>query len=166
MPPLASTVSGNVSGSGLSCHHKLIMKNAAFCPKLSVPLSFTRHAAEPADQRNPRVNIIYTHSHDPLHCLQLQGVFVAVQHLLQVIMSGGRIQQLSAQATIKDSDYTSNTISYIDQSLQVWPRNDSLWSGKSIFQNMETFEIAVHKSSVIGKWHKPQNMPASQRDYM
>lgn len=28
-----------------------------------------------------------THSHDPLHRLQLQGVFVTVQHLLQVVMS-------------------------------------------------------------------------------
>lgn len=31
-----------------------------------------------------------THSHNPLHSFQLQGVFVAVQHLFQVIMSGGR----------------------------------------------------------------------------
>lgn len=53
--------------------------------------SFPRHAATPADQFHPRVNIISTHSHDPLHCLQLQRVFVTVQHLLQVVVSeGGR----------------------------------------------------------------------------
>lgn len=59
------------------------------------------------------VNIIYTHSHDPLHCLQLQGVFVAVQHLLQVVVSEGRkhrtfFSQLSHflhQATVEEPDY-------------------------------------------------------------
>lgn len=29
------------------------------------------------------------HRHDPLHGLQLEGVFVGVQHLLQVVMPGG-----------------------------------------------------------------------------
>ncbi len=54
-----------------------------------MPSSFARHAVGPADQLNPRVNIIYAYSHDPLHRLQLQGVFVAVQHLLQVVVSEG-----------------------------------------------------------------------------
>lgn len=49
-------------------------------------------AAEAADQQNPKVNTVVTHSHDPLHGLQLQGVLVAVQHLLQVVMSAGRRQ--------------------------------------------------------------------------
>lgn len=88
-------------------------------PEMS--LSFTRCAAAPADQSHPKVNIIYTHSHDPLHCLQLQGVFVAVQHLFQVVMSEGGDRKLAhsmavflflffahffaVQETAKDSDY-------------------------------------------------------------
>lgn len=51
-------------------------------PKLS--MSFNSH---PADRLHPCANTIHTHRHDPLHCLQLQGVLVAIQHLLQVIMS-------------------------------------------------------------------------------
>lgn len=47
-------------------------------------------------QTHPRVNIISTHSHDPLHRLQLQRVFVTVQHLLQVIMSKGGKQKISS----------------------------------------------------------------------
>lgn len=47
-------------------------------------------------QTHPQVNIISTHSHDPLHRLQLQRVFVTVQHLLQVIMSeGGKHRKLA-----------------------------------------------------------------------
>lgn len=65
-----------------------------------MPLSFARHAAESADRRDPRVNIIYTHSHDALHRLQLQGVFVAVQHLLQVVVSGGRKEQKLAHSLL------------------------------------------------------------------
>lgn len=120
---------------------------------------------------------LYTHSHDALHCLQLQGVFVAVQHLLQVVMSEGgkhwklahsfsgfflliffsskRLRLPRPQTRSVDLFYNFHSTLKIDQSLQVWPRNYSLWSRKSSLQNMETFETAAHKSGVIGKWHNP-----------
>lgn len=133
--------------------------------------SFPRHAAAPADQVHPRVNIICTHSHDPLHCLQLQGVFVTVQHLLQVVVSEeGRHWKLADSffsSFWAHTDYrglkerrTFFTLQ-TDQSLQVWLRNDSLWSEKSSLWNMETFETATQnkkkkKSKIIGMWHNPK----------
>lgn len=137
----------------------------------------------------PKVNIIYTHSHNPLHCLQLQRVFVAVQHLLQVIMSeGGKYWKLvhslvvcfcfflSRQEQAKYYDYWGHkhemqaclqfpfNTQNLSKSASMTQKLFSLKSETSL-QNMETFETAAHIKE--GNWKVAQslkNMLTSQRN--
>ena len=139
--------------------------------------SFTWRAAVPADRWNPKANIIYTHSYDPLHCLQLQGVFVAVQHLLQVVVSEGGNHWKSAQSFffsfaffysaghettnrgLKQETQTCVMISIRHSKFIKVCKCDpeiilfEVW--KPACKMWKTFETAARKSGVIGKWHNP-----------
>lgn len=133
--------------------------------------------SRPAGRLHPCTNTIHTHRHDPLHCLQLQGVLVAIQHLLQVIVSTRERERGKTHTKklalnfpvcspcwaappdyrgLKREKQTCFFTLKIHQSMQAWPRNYSLWSEKSNWQNMGGFESGARENKIIGTWHNPK----------